>query len=657
MDLRPTALLFALLPALALALPPAPSAGPATPAAPVQAEASIFGEPLFVNGRRVTDQDIQRYLIYGPCRLQLEIFRVGLIIEDELDRRARTAADEAVEERVGPGALEAAEKRIAEQEAAKPFESPEARASALSQEVARQRAERMKDPAIAADWNKTRDARRRLLEEQLVPTEEEFEAEYRRTRDEFKKNYPVLNLDAEISRAFRTVGWYRDNLLQTMYFDRVFYPEDPDEWPITTIEAVRADSQDVLLEDAKQSYKMRKEYAAKTGEPLPKEDGLYTQMMRQIVRDAMFATVDWRTAFDGLAGDLVLTADRDFDGKPELVVRTEELWNKVKDTVAPTEIEEAKRWYVTSWATHDRLEKEGALLDAEGRAKALAELKKQFEGTYFNVDILATQTYFFPSTENYLEFHLMLEALRKRIEPELATMQDGGLPPRLAEYLPTANNIMGLGQVDVEIMLISAFDIPNFRWKENGWQWARSKAEEVKALLDANQVEHEAQRAERAAAQAEGREYTPAKEFLEPYRFWSQLMDEHSEYWDPPAPEQGRASDVGMKNRGRFGARYRNDLQGYVGETPYTHWVTGASITDHVFSDQALETVDGPFRGPQGWYLTRVQRRTPPSRPLNLSDPKHVDLLRDDYVRNRAFVQYAKEARLAAEVRGFDFGY
>ncbi|MBL8863502.1 MAG: hypothetical protein JNK02_16050 [Planctomycetes bacterium] len=630
---------------------------PAAPA-PQAADGSIFGEPLVVNGKRVPDAEIQRFLIYGPCRLQLELFRVGLIIEDELDRRARDEASLSVEPLVGPAAREAAEKAIASRAAAQPFESPEARARALDQELGRQRAARLQDPEVRAAWQKKRDAERKLLDEQLVPTDEEFEAEFQRTLEEFKKSYPVLDVAAEVSRAFRSVPWYRDNLRQLLYFDRVFYPENPDEWPVSTIEAVRADSGDTLLNDAHQSYQMRREHADKTGEPLPKEDGIYVNMMRQIVRDALFATIDWKTAFDGIPDDLVLTADRDFDGQPDLVVRTAELWEKVKDTVTQAEIDDAKRWFVTSIATHDRLAKEGALLAPDERKQALSDLKKQFEGTYFTVDLMATQTYFFPSTESFLEYHVMLEGYRKKIAPLLANQENGDISALLRSHLDTANRIMGLGQVDVEVLLVSAFDIPNFRWKDDGWRTAKAKAEAIKARLDANIAEYDAERAKRAQAQAEGREYAPAQPLVEPFRFWSDQLNEHSEYWDPPAPDgQGqRGSDVAMKNRGRFGLRYRNDLQGFVGESPYTHWATGASITDFVFSEQAENTVAGPFRGPQGYYITRVQRRTPPTRPLNLGDPKHIELLRDDYVRT-SFVTYAREARKSADVRGFEFGY
>lgn len=579
-------------------------------------DTSIFGTPLFVNGQRVTDNEIKRFLINGPCRMQLELFRVALIINEELSSRAAGLAEGV----------------IATREGLAPFGSADERARAVAEETQKQRS---------------------LLDEQTVVGEDEFESEFKKTLDEFKENYPVLDTSAEIGRAFRTVDWYRDHLKLTLRFDKVFYPVNPEEWPETTIESLRADSGQVLLDDGKESYKMRKEYSEKTGEPMVKEDGIYLQMMRQIVRDGMFNTIDWRTSYDGIPDDLVLTADSNFDGKPELTIKTEDLWNKVKDTVSESEIEEAKQWFATAWSVRDRLKSEGFLPDAAATKAALATLNKTFEGTYFNLEILATQTYYFPSTESYKDYYVMMDGFKKVMEPKLQSQATGELPQPMQDYLPVANNIMGLGQVDVEIMLVSAFDIPHFKWKPDGWAWAKKQAAEIKDKLDANIAAYNAERAAAAQAKAEGKEHKPEKEVEEPYKFWTRMMDDHSEYWDPPSPagKGQKGSDVGMKNRGRFGLKYRNDMQGFVGETPYRHWVTGESITDFTFSKQGEGTVAGPFKGPLGYYVTRVQRRTPPSRPLNLGDPGHVKLLREDFLRV-AFVDYAKESVSKAKVEG-----
>ena len=81
------------LTALALVLPawfaPAASAAPFVqgigpgPGAAADSKTSMFGEPLYVNGRRVTDDEIKLALIYGPGRPMLDMAKVWLIIETE----------------------------------------------------------------------------------------------------------------------------------------------------------------------------------------------------------------------------------------------------------------------------------------------------------------------------------------------------------------------------------------------------------------------------------------------------------------------------------------------------------------------------------------------------------------------------------------------
>jgi hypothetical protein len=364
-------------------------------------------------------------------------------------------------------------------------------------------------------------------------------------------------------------------------------------------------------------------------------------MMRQIVRDAQYAKIDFKTSFDGLPDDLVLWADANHDGTPELVVTTDEMWREVQDSITPNEVADAKHWFVTSMAVRDRLMRDGTLLDEGARKSAIAELNATFVGSQFNIDILATQSHYFPSTESYEEYYCLSKGFERKIASSIASSTDKELAQPLRDHLERANKIMGLGQVDLECMLISAFDIEHFKWKPAGWTWAKNEATRIKSEIDAN-----------AAAWNARNATAPDKRLRDPYSFWTWKLDDHSEYWDPPPPENGKALEVGLKKRGRFGLKYRNDLQGFVGETPYSHWVTGQSITDYTFFDQPEGTVAGPFKGPLGYYITRVQRRTPPTRPLRLDDPKHVDLLREDYVRE-AFVDYAKDAVAQASIKGW----
>jgi hypothetical protein len=583
---------------------------------------ALFGEPLFVNGRRVSYDELKLALIYGPCRMMLDLSKVGMLIEDEINRQCE----------------EKAEAEVAAKEQEKAFGSPDERAKAKQAALARLSS---------------------LLHEKYRVRDDEFDAEYQYSVDDFKKSYPVLDIGAEICRAFRSVDWYREQLRQTMYFDRVFLPANPAEWPSTTIESIRADPNggELLLPDAEQSYQARLKAAEKNDGKLPREDPLYMTFLRQIVRDAMTGLMRFKTHPELTDPKLALWGDANGDGKPEIAITVDELWEKVQDTVTPTEVAEAKQWFVSSLAVRDRLAKDNALLTQEEGKQALESLTKGFESATITLEQMATKTYYFPSVESFQEYYVMREGYHRLIASKLEPGKDGELSPVLREYFDRANRVMGLGMVDCEVLLVSAMDIGRFRWKKDGWSWAKKSAQDLRAQIDQNQKEYTEQRTKTSEATAAGKEYKPEKPALEPYRFWSQLLDDHSEYWDPPPPEQhdGKAqhqSDVGYKKKGRFGSRYRNDLVSYVGETAYTEWVTGECITDRMFFDQAENTIAGPFKGPLGWYITRVNRRSPPSRPLNLSEPRHVELLRDDYLR-WSFDQYTKEAVSKADIKGW----
>jgi hypothetical protein len=375
-------------------------------------------------------------------------------------------------------------------------------------------------------------------------------------------------------------------------------------------------------------------------------------MMRQIVRDALFNTIDFKTSFDGLPDDVVLTADKDYDGKPEMVLQTAKLWEEVKSTVTPNEIEMAKQWFMASTAASQRLQADGALLDAAAKKQVVDDLLKQFIGTYITIDILAMQQYYFPSTEVFKEWYCLTKGYEKLMAPKLVPGENNELAAPLKAHLDRANRVMGLGQIDVDCLMVSAFDVAKNRWKPDGWNMAKKKADDLKRQLDEHAAAYAAQREAAAKAQSEGKEFKPEKPVAEPVVFWTNLITSNSDYWDPPTQEGGKGSDIGMKKNGRFGLRYRNDLEGYIGETPYYCWVMGTSVTDRAFFDCPEGGYIGPFKGPQGYYIVRVTRRLPPTFPLNVAEPKKAELVKNDYLRV-SFIDYTREAIEKAGVKGF----
>lgn len=610
--------------ALGLSGPPQASGAPPATAKGQSAlgdDQSTFGKPLVVNGRRVTDNEIKQWILYStPCRPMLDDYKINLIIDEELKHRAE----------------EFAAKRLVEVEKDRPFSSPEERQKFLAEETARQHAELVQEFTISAD---------------------DRQKEYDRTVADFKRRYPLLDATTEISRAYRTPDWYRMQIDETLRFDRVFLPANPEEWPTVTVEAVINDSGMEMFEDAKVSYEVRKRWQEEHGGDLPPEDTIYSGMLRQIVRDAMFSLIEFKTVFDGLPDSVVLTADVNGDHVADLTVPTEDVWKRVAPSVSEEEIRDAKAFCVARYATMDRLAKDGSPPTAEDRAKVIADIRKSLEGTYLNLDILATQTQYFPSSETYLEYQTLLTAFGRLMTPKLPPGPNGEINPILRKHYDTkASKIMGLGQVEPEVMLVPAFDIENYRWKPDGWRWAEREAKAVIERVRANDERFVAERkAEQEAVAAGNKDFKkPEKPAEDPYRFWTDLMNDHSGWWDPPMPEQSKApSEVIMKKKGRFGPRYRNDLEMVMLENKYRHWVTGFSITDAVFFDQPEGTVAGPYRATLGYYVTRVNKRTGPSRGLNFADAKHVKLVQDDYLKYE-LVAYTAEAIKTADIKGLE---
>jgi len=555
-------------------------------------EWSVFGEPIYLNGKRVTDDQIKRALVYGPYHQLLENEKTRLLVDYELARQARDKSE---------GEAVAREQQT-------PFANPAERE--LFKAAAHVR--------IAKE-----------LGERYAVSDADFEAELQFNIDEFHKSYPQLDLAAEICRAYGSVDQYREELRQVMSFDRVFLEGNPAEWPMTTVEAIRADKTggDVFLPDAQASYEARLKEADRNGGKLPREEELFMSFLRDIVRNYLLGMISTNSLVDNPDPSLVLWADLDGDGKPERTVTIEDLWERACVMVSEAEVDEAKRSCLVTGAVCARLEREGALTTAPDRNAKLAELNRSAEKESSSIADLAS-SYDFPSVESFAEYHRLRSAFERMIAAQLVDSSTGELSSAVAAHLPRAAYTLGYAKVDAEVLLISARDIPLFRWKKDGWEQARRLASKLLARYERN----------------------PSPER------WSELVDKYSEFWDPPEPQQhdGQYRWVCRDSlkKGRFGSLHHGELMHRLRETPYTEWITGECIADRICFEQEENSVAGPFRGPLGWYLTRLTKRSPFPRPLVASDPEFRKDLKEDYV-DWAFNQYTKEAVAQAEIKGW----
>ena len=572
-----------------------------------------LGGPLKVGDEEISELAIKRFLIYGPCRAAMEYHRVNAIIQDEAQRRIASYEDEM--------ATWEAIKASGADPGPEPF---------------------------------------KFTEEYFQVPEEEFQAKLDRKLQEFKVKYPLLDLDIEIRRSFRSTDWYRRELRQEMLFDRTFVPDNPDLWPDLTYEAMRQEAGDILINDFRESYERRKakleadlatwQAAKDQGQEVgPKptmmpEDSMYRSILRQIVRDAVYGVIDSKTGIDGLDESLLVTMDFDWDGTPELEVTVDEIWEDVKTTISQKEIDDARQFLALISATEQRLAAEGKLLSDEEAEAHFAEVRKSFGSDIFGIGQVALGAHQFPSVESYGAYMPLLEGYKRSVQPLMESPPEGGLSQVLRNHLDFANQVMGLAKCDAEILLVSAFDFDTFEWIPDGWEKARQKAEWLKGELEKNAVAFAEYRQKKMEAAAEGTEFTPETEVMEPHAFWSRLLDEHCDFWDPPPPAVGRpGSDHAYRKNGRFGERSRNDMRSLLVESPYVNFLNGGLLTDEVFFNLPVGSIAGPMLGPDGWYLAKVIKRSPTQRPLNINDEKHMELLKDDWTRI-SFIDYAHEA-------------
>lgn len=525
-----------------------------------------LGGPLIVGGVEIPQDEIKRYLIYGPGRAELEYHRVQVPIVREIERRIREGGEV---------------------------------------------------PVTREDFEVSEEDSRAFLDEKA--------ADYRRA-------WPLLDLETEIRRAYRLCAWWEREKRQELQFDLVFIDDDPDRWPEVTYEAFRQEPQGkILIDICRESWQQRNaeleqelaDWRAKVeaGDPtagveprIQPEDGTYRSCLREIVRGQICQSVATETAVEGLAPELVCTMDFDGDGECELVLTTEEMWERIELTVTAAEVREARKFLALVEATRQRLTREGKLLD---KAEVLARCEEGLThaaGPGYRLVAPTDARLEFPSVEAFSSYLQLFESYRESVKPSLETGPDGRLPVVLQAHLEHANQVRRWGRVDAEVLLVSAFDFPNFRWKEDGWIHAARKAAGLAAALG---------------------------EFPEA---WSKLHHAHCEFWNPPQPEWSRGSQNTLyKHGGQFGCITRDYLQTLLDESPYSDFLSHGLLTDKIFFDLPLGVITGPYQGPWGYYLAKVLKRYPLRAPLDLSDDRNRETLREDWLR-ASFTVYAHEA-------------
>jgi hypothetical protein len=494
-----------------------------------QEPTSEFGAPLFVNGERIPDLEIKRFLSLGVGINQSNEARFGRIIEIELEMRAAAGED-------------VSKYTVSREEALKKF----------GREI-----------------------------------------------DDFKMKFPTLEPDVEIGRAFLHKDLYIEQLMSAMLFDKLFFQENPDDWPDLTRSLIEMEYGAEWVEDARQSYVRRKEAAAVHNlDYIPPDDPIFVDALRSVILIGLNNFYIIETDPDEIQPGVLMSVEG-------LDVPVDEVFLRIQPYVNPEKIAEAKKWLVMTALLEDYLAN-FELPEEQGGGQALVP-QQEFRTTFVHdghswdqelneYDMVALQVMGFPSVQNYGLYKRLAESFARTVKSE--TDDDAILRPSLAH----TNQITGAAKVTAEVILISAFDFESNTWKDGGWEWAEQRAGEVKKMLD------------------EGAD-------------WKETLEHESELWDPPIPDIGHTPQYGRTFKGKFGQQTRNQILSLLSESEYRIFLNGKAITDRLFFDQKRGTIAGPFKGAHGYYIMRHMGQTPPITPLNLNEPVHRNIAVEYYVR------------------------
>lgn len=546
---------------------------------PVQGD-DVFGEPLIINGDKVPVAEIRREIVLGPLGIEpIQYEKLRIHIQEEIDRRVAEGAD--------PKDFVVTDEEIKD---------------ALAEAEAQ--AKQQFDGSL----------------EDVYPTEDE--------------------------------AW-KENVRLTQQFTKIFLPENPYEYPQVTQDALtQGENGAGLLDHLKKDWDRMQQEIEETGTATP--DPVGQTMVKMIVNQTVLKHLDATSVIEseGLPDNVAMRVN----GKDITVDR---IWDKIEDRVTEFEVRQAKKWIVNTRLAEKALTEAGSWIPDDEIARIYDEYAEPYKGSPFSIEAVALKFQKFPTVEAYKEFFQVSRSYKKHLWEEMrentieksadeiaerarakqqevladreANPQEGAeqspeelydeiyeelLDERIQKKYDLAltrtsakrtSRLAGDAKLQVDIILLSAYDFVGKRWLDDGWEEAQAKALQVAQEL---------------------------KDGLP----WKEAVEKYSEFYDPPQGAIQLESSEGRqirKDKGRFRAVTRNELMKHLGESVYTTFLDNESITDYLFFEAPVGQIQDPMKGPYGWYIPRVFVRGSPSRYLDVENPSHRELIEQDFVEER----------------------
>ena len=416
-------------------------------------------------------------------------------------------------------------------------------------------------------------------------SEEELIADLKASVEEFRRANPNVDFWQAVRAQY---GLEREQFLyqqrQTKLFDRAFFPGAAEKWPLVTREAIMSSTGSG---DGKQFWdnlvKASVDPATGQSRALPP---FWMHLCRGWVTKQLQKWSDVRYASDGIPAEVCLSVNgRNWS--------TADAYREIESGLFLQDLERAVGEVAIRKALTQELQKTGHLLDDETFRAEFDTYRKQYDDTPFNTEIIATAFKGYPSIEAFRQRWRLIRSFEKMIEADMNDMA------KLQSHANAFAAFFSDGQTNVDVIQFMARDITTGAWVPGGLAAAQ-------------------QRAEAAMKEIEG-----GAEF-------DAVMREKGEFY---------AND---KEKGHLGSKSLNQIRQSLRESEFTDVLMGYSVAAHLFYDAAPGTVVGPLRGPDAWYIARINSRIPVRANVDLTQERTKELARQDYV-NWRFLKWANE--------------
>ncbi len=428
-------------------------------------------------------------------------------------------------------------------------------------------------------------------------TEEEIEESIQEQEAQIREQFPSGDVTLEDLVPETEKLPERVKLIEL--FNKLFLPDDVTKFPPATVDALdRTEPTRALLEQ------LRAEGQEREGNPFL--DGLLFQEIHKYLEE----TSDIQDGED-LPVELALRVNGED-------VRVDDLWKEIESRVSPVDVRKAKQWIVNMRLLREDLEQDHLWLDPEAALAKYKEHSDPYKDQMFSQENIALAFKHYPSLRAYRDFRRAYDSFRQKIQAELT-------PENLKTFADKRTRaLIGQSLIDVDVILLSAYDFKAQRWKPDGWREAKRRAQETAQAIAAD----------------------PSK--------WDEILEKNSDFYDAPVPASMQGQEnPDRKDKGRFRSKTRNPFMGLLEESEYWQFLNGKTIADFVCFEQQVGTIANPIRGPYGYYIPRLLRRTAAPPSASLSEADLLDMADQDYTTLR-MSEHVQELIRRNEVYGLD---